>query len=143
MTRAIDPNLLAQAKDLKSEDGENPEYDRALVELVSRTSGFTSDDYDTVAREIGIVGAPARTEWGFMASASVWFNTDALGRVTSVDVNVLDGVDHPDEFWEDEECGTPDEKERAIRVYESAAALGWKLPAAWILPTGFNFRGTI
>lgn len=140
MTKAIDPNLLAQAKDLKSVDGENPEYDRALVELVSRTSGFTSDEYDTVAREIGIVGAE-RTEWGFHAAAMVWFSTDTMGRVTGVEVSVLDGVDHPDEFWEDENAGTPDEKAKAIEVYDRAKDLGWKIPANWILPTGFTLGG--
>jgi hypothetical protein len=31
--------LLNSAKSLKSEDGENPEYDRALVELIADVSG--------------------------------------------------------------------------------------------------------
>jgi hypothetical protein len=31
-------NLIENAKDLLSDDGENPEYDRAIVELVSRTT---------------------------------------------------------------------------------------------------------
>lgn len=36
--------LIREARDLRSEHGENPEYDRALVELTSRTLGLTEDD---------------------------------------------------------------------------------------------------
>lgn len=36
--------LLSTAKGLASEDGENPEYDRALVELCVDTLGVAGDD---------------------------------------------------------------------------------------------------
>lgn len=42
-------DLLCEAADLLSEDGENVEYDRAIVELVTRLlPGFNHDDHDQV-----------------------------------------------------------------------------------------------
>ncbi len=38
-------DIMVQAADLMSEDGENPEYDRALVELVSYLAGASPADY--------------------------------------------------------------------------------------------------
>lgn len=43
--------LVQTAADLMSEDGENPEYDRALVELVrDLLPGVTADDREVVER---------------------------------------------------------------------------------------------
>jgi hypothetical protein len=41
--------LLSEAADLLSEDGENPEYDRAIVELTMRLAKIDSDHRDKVA----------------------------------------------------------------------------------------------
>lgn len=46
--------LLHEARALRSEDGENPEYDRALVELVTFASGGTTDDLPRTAADLGI-----------------------------------------------------------------------------------------
>lgn len=43
-------DLYATAKLLKSCDGENPEYDRALVELIAY---LTHDDVEFVASKLG------------------------------------------------------------------------------------------
>lgn len=54
----ISPDVLIEnAKDLKSEDGENNEYDRALVELSMRCLGLTNDCYKDVATLIGVPNA--------------------------------------------------------------------------------------
>ena len=46
-------DLICEAEGLASEDGENPEYDRALVELVIRSLGLNdNDDRDMVAAAI-------------------------------------------------------------------------------------------
>jgi hypothetical protein len=37
--------LIDTARDLRSEHGENPEYDRALVELVANALGFGDDEH--------------------------------------------------------------------------------------------------
>lgn len=42
--------VINNAALLLSEDGENPEYDRAIVELTSAALGVSSDDYDAVER---------------------------------------------------------------------------------------------
>jgi hypothetical protein len=42
---------IFEAKGLVS-SGENPEYDRALVEIITYTFGGTSDDFLPVSREI-------------------------------------------------------------------------------------------
>lgn len=49
--------LLGCAHDLLSEDGENPEYDRALVELVCDYSGIGTDRRDEVLGTIRGYGA--------------------------------------------------------------------------------------
>ena len=41
--------LLTEAADLLSEDGENPEYDRGVTELVMRVAKIGDDQYDKVA----------------------------------------------------------------------------------------------
>ena len=40
--------FILSGADLMSESGENPEYDRAIVELVSDSLGLSSDDHETV-----------------------------------------------------------------------------------------------
>jgi hypothetical protein len=47
--------IIEAAKDLKSEHGENPEYDRALVELSMRVLALSEDDRWEVERVIGII----------------------------------------------------------------------------------------
>ena len=37
-------DLIDNARELRSQDGENPEYDRALVELISQTFGLPYPD---------------------------------------------------------------------------------------------------
>jgi hypothetical protein len=44
-------NLYKNACLLKSEDGENSQYDRALIELISYTTG---EDLETVSTKLGI-----------------------------------------------------------------------------------------
>jgi hypothetical protein len=51
--------LIKLARDLKSEDGENPEYDRALVELITDAAGMTMEyGRPTIAEQIGIDATP-------------------------------------------------------------------------------------
>ena len=45
-------DLIAVAKSLRSDDGENAEYDRALVELVMYVTGGNGDNRDEYARLI-------------------------------------------------------------------------------------------
>jgi hypothetical protein len=45
--------LVKLASDLKS-DGENPEYERALCELVTDAAGLSMDYKERIAREIGL-----------------------------------------------------------------------------------------
>jgi hypothetical protein len=47
--------LLDFARGLRSEHGENPEYDRALVELCCDAAGWPMDRKVDMARELGIV----------------------------------------------------------------------------------------
>lgn len=44
--------ITSVARSLRSDDGENPEYDRALVELVMYTVGVSPDDRPVVVREV-------------------------------------------------------------------------------------------
>lgn len=44
--------LMGPKEDRK--DGGNPEYERALVELVTDAAGLPMDDKDLVAKEIGV-----------------------------------------------------------------------------------------
>jgi hypothetical protein len=46
--------LIELARGLKSEHGENPEYDRALVELCTDALGMSMDERHKVARMIGV-----------------------------------------------------------------------------------------
>lgn len=41
-------DLLHAGADLMSCEGENPEYDRAILELTAALLGLTSDHYDVV-----------------------------------------------------------------------------------------------
>lgn len=50
--------LVKIAKDLASEDGENPEYDRALVELLTYAAGYSMDQREAVAKAVGIKRGP-------------------------------------------------------------------------------------
>lgn len=52
MTRS---RLVRTASDLRSEHGENPEYDRALVELVNDLLGLSSDNRAETEQALGIV----------------------------------------------------------------------------------------
>ncbi len=47
-------NLVTVAKMLKSDDGENKEYDRALVELTGNFLGKSNEELPGIARQIGI-----------------------------------------------------------------------------------------
>ena len=49
--RVLETRLITEARTLKSEHGENPEYDRALCELIA---GVTGLDRATVAKRIGV-----------------------------------------------------------------------------------------
>jgi hypothetical protein len=51
---AVEVEAARVARTLRSEAGENPEYDRALVEMVTRLSGRSHDDDADVARLLGI-----------------------------------------------------------------------------------------
>lgn len=45
--------IITVARDLRSEDGENPEYDRALVEMTTRLLGLShEEDGPSIARLI-------------------------------------------------------------------------------------------
>lgn len=46
MTNAL--VVISEAKGLRSEEGENPEYDRALVELSMRILGMNEDSRETM-----------------------------------------------------------------------------------------------
>jgi hypothetical protein len=46
--------LILLARSLKSEDGENVEYDRALVELVSEAALVGAEDRMAIGRLIGV-----------------------------------------------------------------------------------------
>lgn len=45
-------NLVQQARSLRSDQGSNAEYDRALVELVMYATGGTSDDLDAFREQV-------------------------------------------------------------------------------------------
>ena len=47
-------SLLDIARGLKSEDNENSEYDRALVELVTEASGLPLAEKELMAKMLGI-----------------------------------------------------------------------------------------
>lgn len=42
--------IIAHARDLRTEDDSNPEYDRALVELTVRCLGLSHDVGDEIVR---------------------------------------------------------------------------------------------
>ena len=47
--------LIKFARGLKSDtQGTNPEYDRALIEIIVDAAGLTMDDRDLVAKALGI-----------------------------------------------------------------------------------------
>jgi hypothetical protein len=46
--------ILAIASDLVSDEGENVEYDRAIVEFTSALIGVNDDDVAVIARLIGV-----------------------------------------------------------------------------------------
>ena len=47
-------DLYREAIELKSENGENPEYDRALVNLVANLTGCTQENQSVCASLLGI-----------------------------------------------------------------------------------------
>lgn len=113
----------------------------ALRAFMAREDTWGLDE-DQLTEFIKLV-EPMPSVWGFHASASVWFNTDAAGNVVSLDINVLDGVDHPREMWE-MDGDTPAHMEIAEQVYDRAVALKWALPANIEFPTGrVTFGGAI
>lgn len=46
--------LVAIAMALKSDDGENNEYDRALVETIIEAAGLSHEQFDAVYAELGM-----------------------------------------------------------------------------------------
>lgn len=46
--RTLDDDLIWEAVDLLSDDGENLEYDRAIGELIARTWGCSDDETTAV-----------------------------------------------------------------------------------------------
>lgn len=54
MDISVENAIVSAARDLKSEEGENPEYDRALVELASRVLGVDADERSRIAWLIGV-----------------------------------------------------------------------------------------
>lgn len=46
--------LLDIARGLKSEHSENPEYDRALCELICEAAGLSMEHVSAIASELGI-----------------------------------------------------------------------------------------
>lgn len=54
-SRAVSINTLLQlARDLRDEDGDNAEYERALAELVTDAAGLSMDNKQAVAKRIGL-----------------------------------------------------------------------------------------
>ena len=49
---AIEKKVIYEAKGLRSEHGENPEYDRALVELSMRILNLSEDDREELIYRI-------------------------------------------------------------------------------------------
>lgn len=45
-------STIETARQLASDHGENPEYDRALVELTAQFAGLPVEHYDLIARQI-------------------------------------------------------------------------------------------
>ena len=52
MSELTPEHIIATARDLRSVDGEHPEYDRALVELTGDLLGVPADDRRDVRRQI-------------------------------------------------------------------------------------------
>lgn len=52
--------ILSVAADLLSDDGENPEYDRAIKELVGDLLGFTADEYPIVEQTLRLIHSQRR-----------------------------------------------------------------------------------
>ena len=48
--------LIRIASELRSENGENPEYDRALCELITDAASLPMEMRQRIAEEIGIKG---------------------------------------------------------------------------------------
>ena len=46
--------LIHNARSLKSEHGENPEYDRGLLELTADTLGYPEEGREVIAHRIGV-----------------------------------------------------------------------------------------
>jgi hypothetical protein len=60
--RKVSLKKLAElASRLKSEDGENPEYDRALVELVTDAAGLPMTERRIVIERIGVKSEKTQT----------------------------------------------------------------------------------
>ena len=54
LVKGLNDNLVAVAKMLRSDNGENKEYDRALVELTGNFLGKPNKELPNIARQIGI-----------------------------------------------------------------------------------------
>ena len=115
---------VAAARSLRSETGENPEYDRALVEVLSDIFGGTREE---IASEIGVLRAP-----------------NPLYRVTVVIYSLQPFKDNAEEPVEQllERAisgtgtiayrGTGGQITEAVTAHDQAAAdyLGW-IPSPW------------
>ncbi len=59
MTKKTFELLLGEAKSLKAGDGSNPEYDRALCELIARVAGGANCPEAMIGTEEGAVAIAA------------------------------------------------------------------------------------
>lgn len=106
-------HLVQIARDLKSENGENPEYDRALVELVASASGYGDEPHREVMRHL-VLDEPREFEirgrividyaMGFSEAearqwfpGAQWYDPDA-SHAGNIETECLDSA--PKEFWD-------------------------------------------
>lgn len=85
-------DVLRTAAALTSEHGENPEYDRGLVELTSDLTGLQrSEVVDLIAREVANRRKPVKIEW----VKAPWLKPKTLACQWVTDC--ASGVTHVDE----------------------------------------------